>query len=268
MKIELVPIDDLSFHKAIQELPGIPEDLFHALLEDIHERGMSAPLVVDEKNCVIDIDSADRLRAALKLNVHEVPVVRRPNDEALATIIASIARRRNYSKSAVAYVLFPFFEPALVESRARRSRNLKNNHDSAQNALSRNSAEAIALGAGISRRLFFQAAEVHKLFKKHPRAKESIEPQILSGDLSLGYAINGIAGLVATKGKARDDSDQLELFKRGINSLRVRFSRWNELAPKWQHFVANEFAETIAEAPEEVQQRVLAALKNRKATAK
>jgi hypothetical protein len=265
MKIESVPILDVSFHPAIQQLPPAPEDLIQSLIVDLQDRSgpdwLMTPLVVDEKTRVIEVDSADRLKAALKLDFLEVPVIRRPNNEALATMIDSIARRRNYSKSAIAYVLFPFFEPALTEARERMKRC---RFGSTQNVLPSKTAEDIARKAGVSRALFFQAAEVHKLFKKHPHVREAIEPQILSGDLSLGYAINGIAGLVSTKGKDREQPELFDLFKRGVHALRVRFARWNQLSPKWQHFVANEFADAIADAPEEVQERVMQALRARK----
>jgi hypothetical protein len=272
-KIETVSPDSLRFHPFLQQLPSPDSELLTSISIDMAERGVDQPLLVDEKNRVLDIDSGDRLKAALQLELAEVPIVRAASADAATIIVQSLLQRRHYTKSALAYITFPFFQSMLEESRQRRIRYLKSEKgadasNSTQNVLFGASAEEVARQAGVSRVLFFQAAEVHKVFKKHPDAKEKFEPKILSGELNLGYAINGVAGMAATKGLAKGQSHQLDLFHRGIHALRTRFSKWNLLPQKCRLLVASEFAEAVAEAPEEVQQSVLAMLKARKGAAK
>jgi predicted RNA-binding protein with PUA-like domain len=114
--------------------------------------------------------------------------------------------------------------------------------------------------------LFFQAAEVHKLFKKHPHAKKQFEPQILSGDLCLGYAINGIAGLVSTAGTSRRDATQLELFERVFHAASVRFSsRWQNLSNRdQQKVIAQYVTEFLPSLPPELHQAYRRFLKSEK----
>lgn len=269
MITEIVDPDSLRLHPLLAQQPPPDSEILTSVTDDIAERGIDHPLIVDEKNRVMD--GRIRLRGALALELPEIEIVRRPSSEAATIIIQSLLQRRHFSKSALAYLTYPLFGSMLEESKARRVENLKRggaSPDSTQNVLSGRSAELVARQAGVSRALFFQAREVHKLFARHPEAKEKLEPQILAGDLCLGYAINGVVGLVSTKGKARNEENQLELFQRGIVSLRHRFTKWEQLAPKMRLLIANDFAEAIAEAPEEVQKAVRATLLVRKAAAR
>ena len=270
MTTEIVDPQSLRLHPLLKEQPAPGPELLESMTADAEERGIDQPLVVDEKNRVMD--GRVRLRAVLNLNLSEVEITRRSSSEAATIIVQSLLQRRHHSKSALAYLAYPLFEAMVVESRNRRVANLIPNAanvqvpqklDSTQTVLSSGSAEGIARNAGVSRVLFFQARDVHKLFAKNPEVKAQLEPKILNGELCLGYAINGGAGLVSTKGHSRNNPEQLELFTRGINALRVRFSRWDKLPEKSRVFVANEFAEAVANAPEEVQTRVLATLKSR-----
>lgn len=265
MKIELVDPASLSLHPLLKLMPAPDSELLTSVANDIAERGIDDALIVDEKNRVMS--GRVRLKAALAIELPEVPVRRASAADAATIIVQSLLQRQHFSKSALAYLAFPFFQSVLEESRRRRIENLRQGPDSAQNALSGRDAESVARSAGISRRLFFQAAEVHKLFKKNAQWKEQFEPKVLSGELSLGYAINGIAGQASTAGKSRGEVHQLELFGRTVSTLRIRFSKWDQIPAKNRGLIANEFAQAIADAPEEIQDRILATLKQtRKAT--
>lgn len=261
MTTEIVDPQSLRLHPLLKEMPApAAPELIESMEADIEERGIDLPIIVDEKNRVMD--GRIRWQIAVRTAMPEIVVIRRSSDEVATTIVQSLLQRRHYSKSALAYLAYPFFEKMVEESRQRGLAVLRSGGKrSAQNALRGNTAEEIARRADVSRRLFFQAAEVHKLFGKHANAKTLLEPQILAGDLCLGYAINGVAGLVSTQGKPRGADDQLELFKRGIQSLRTRWTKWNQLEPKMQTFVANEFAAAITEAPAEIQDRILSAIR-------
>jgi hypothetical protein len=270
MKIEIVDPSSLRLHPLLQQLPPADSELLTSIALDIEDCGVQTPLIVDEKGRVLDVDGRDKLTVAAQIDLAQVPIVRASSAEAATILVRSLLQRRHYSKSALAYLAFPFFEPMLTEARERQMRFLKQGDSrSTQNVLREKTSEGLARQAGVSRALFFQAAEVHKLFRKHPAAKAQLEPQILSGDLCLGYAINGVAGILSTRGKARGADDQLELFTRGINTLRIRFAKWDAIPANKRMFVANEFAEAIAEAPEEIRDRILAKLHaSRKAAAR
>lgn len=267
MKIENVDPQSLSIHPLLRQMPAPDSETLTSLANDIAERGIDDALIVDEKNRVMS--GRLRLKAALAIELPEVPIRRAASADAATIIVQSLLQRQHYSKSALAYLAFPFLAPMLEEARERQLGFLKQGDSrSAQNALRERTAEGIALGAGISRRLFFQAAEVHKLFKKDAQWKEQFEPKILSGELSLGYAINGIAGQASTAGKSRGEVHQLELFGRTVSTLRIRFSKWDQIPAKNRTFIANEFAQAMADAPDEIQDRVIAIINQRKAAAK
>ncbi len=266
MKIELVDPSSLSFHPLLKQLPAPDSELLTSVANDIAERGIDDALIVDEKNRVLS--GRVRLKAALAIELPEVPIRRASSADAATIIVQALLQRAHYSKSGLAYLSFPFFAQMLEESRRRRVENLKQGPDSTQNVLSGRSAEDLARQAGVSRALFFQAAAVHKAFKKNAQWKAQFEPKILSGELSLGYAINGIAGQESTAGKSRGEVHQLELFGRTVSTLRIRFSKWDQIPQKNRTFIANEFAQAIADAPDEIQDRILATLEQRKAAAK
>jgi hypothetical protein len=265
MKIEIVDPNSLRVHPVLKDLPAPDSELLTSLALDMEDRGVTAPLVVDEKGRVMDLDGRDKLAAALQIKLAELPIIRAASADAATIAVQSLLQRRHYSKSALAYLSFPFFETMLEEARARM---VSRRFGSPQNRLPGNTAEGIARQAGVSRALFFQAAEVHKLFKKHPHTREIFESKILDGELSLGYAINGIAGHTSTAGQSRGAEDQLELFGRTVATLKIRFAKWDQIPANKRTFIANEFAETLTEAPEEIQERVFKALKAQRASHK
>lgn len=261
MKHEVLSTDILHLHPALSAMPPAAEDLAAALLAEADEHGITSPLIVDEKNRVIDLDSADRLRAALQLNIETVPVARRQASEAIHVILTSLALRRHYTKSAIAYLAFPLFDAALEESRQRRHANLlQGKSPNGIKSHSGKTAEDLASNLGFDRKYFYQAREVHARFAKSAEHRALFEPQILSGEISLGYVINGIAGIDATRGKSRHDRSQLDLFRDGIKILRDRFARWEKLDAKSRVYLANEFAGAASDWPEEVQERTFKAL--------
>lgn len=270
MTTEIVDPQSLRVHPLLAAMPAPPPELLESMMVDVEERGIDEALLVDEKNRVMS--GRVRLRIALDLRLPEIVITRRSSNEAATIIVQSLLQRRHYSKSALAYLAFPLFESMFTEARERRLRYLRSEKgadasNSTQNVLLQgNTAEAVARQAGVSRALFFQARDLHKAFEKNPGAREQFEPKILSGELCLGYAINGVAGQAATAGQSRGTIHQLELFGRTVSTLRIRFAKWEMIPAKNRTFIANEFAEAIADAPEEIQERILKTLQaNRKA---
>lgn len=258
MTTEIIDPQSLRLHPLLKQMPVPPPELLESMTADIEERGVDDPLIVDEKNRVMG--GRIRLRIILNLNLPEVVIVRRSSSEAATIIVQSLLQRRHHSKSALAYLAFPLFEPMLAEARDRQLGFLrKGGSRSTQNVLLEKTAEGIARNAGVSRALFFQAAEVHKLFAKYPKAKEHFEPEILNGELCLGYAINGIAGLTSTAGKPRNDTPQLELFARATDTLVFRFLKLTTHEARVQ--AAKKFGSTVGDWPDEFRSEIARQLK-------
>lgn len=288
LKVEMVDTAELAVHPLAKKLPGWAKDdeRFVALVTDIRERGIQTPLRVDAENRILD--GREVWKAAKQLQLRTVPIVRETGDPA-TVILGGLVFRKHYTAGALAYVGFPLMETALKESRERRVRNVKNaekNPDSALSALS--NAEMLAERMGISRRLFFQARQLHELFEKSDRAlgdwdakhgkdgkdgknrpddlRARFEPAVLSGEMGLGAAIAGIGGLDATKGKPREDYGQLELFSEAWETLEKRFTYWNKFDEPTKNALAPKIRRIVKDMPPDLREQFAKALKEAQKT--
>src|SRR4051812_13417605 len=107
---------ELTVHPAAKLLLDWAKDdaRFDALIEDIRARGMDQALLIDGQDRVID--GRKKLRAAKQLQLREVPVIVRGDDEVLGIIVNSLVQRAHYTKSQLAYILAPILEDAFKES--------------------------------------------------------------------------------------------------------------------------------------------------------
>ena len=62
------------------------------------------------------MDGKVRLRIALDLQLPEIVIIRRLSSNAATIIVQSLLQRRHYSKSALAYLAYPFFEQTAIEA--------------------------------------------------------------------------------------------------------------------------------------------------------
>jgi hypothetical protein len=276
MKTETVPIESLSVHPLLAHVPEPDSELITAIARDLEDRGIIVPFIVDEKNRVMDIDGRDRLNAATQIELlGEVPVLRAAGADAATILVQSLLQRRHYSKSALAYVTFPFFAPMLDELRARRLRYFKSKKEadasiSPAAGLMTKSAEQLAIQVGVSRSLFFNAKQVHELLQKHPLLKEATELRICNGDLDLDGAIHSITGSTSTKGTQRQDATQLELFENAFHVTSVRFAtRWTKLSSRERdRVVAQYVTEFLPSLPPELHRAYQRFLRSNKSEAR
>lgn len=238
---------DLTVHPALRLVPdawGKEDPAFIALVEDVRARGFDQALQVDEEDRVID--GRGRLKAAKQLQIEEVPVRVRKQEEVFGIIVGSLVQRRHYTKGQLAYVTYPLMQHAFEESSRRRLENLKQ-HARTQAGLSPlapKTVDEMAEQIGIGRATFFQAKAVHEAFARDTgkyefevdgetrllTLKEYFEGRILDREepAGLGAVLAGIAGMKATKGKAKPQPKQMELFEAAFDAVKIRWERIRE----------------------------------------
>jgi hypothetical protein len=183
--------------------------------------------------------------------------------------------RRHLPKGALAYLSAPLFGAA-VESGRQRALNNLNHWPSRRHPIQSGVGKTVAQLAsemGFSADLYEQAVKVRKLFEStaiktwHEGTREVqatfrdwFEPKILSGEIGLGGVIQAIAGKESTEGKTPEKRDLVTLVRRGFNDLKTRFARWENIEPAARRELTVEIAKEAAQWPEDVRQRVLAAL--------
>ncbi len=251
---------DLGLHPVLKQIPdtwGKEDPCYIALVEDVRERGIDQPFIIDSENRIMD--GRRRHRAARQLQLAAVPCIVRPESEVFGIVLNSFLQRAHYNLGGRAYLTFPLMEPYFAEFRSRRLKNLHQhtlqkaqNHqkpqqtpESALSALSASSVEELADQIGIGRRLYFQAQEVHKLFHKHTDKRDLIdtqgklhrqltfrefyEPRILRADdpYGLGAVIAGIKSSLINNGRDKAKvAPALTLFGKGWHAVGNRMRYW------------------------------------------
>jgi hypothetical protein len=268
---------ELTVHALAKRLPAWPKEdqRFIALVEDIRERGISQPIVVDAENRILD--GREAWKAAKQLQLKTVPIVR-TNDDPATVIVMGLALRKHYTKGALAYVVFPLLKPAFEGCRARSLANLKKGSVPTLTQSTSGKIEDFCEFLGFDRKLYYQAKEAHELFEKadkavadfeakHGSKAESIdlrahwEPRLLNGDLGLGAMLAGMAGQEATKGKAREDSGQLSLFVDWVHETEVRFAKWDKLNDQEKNHLAPKIRGMVRAMPADLRKEFAKALK-------
>jgi len=285
-QVEIRFTADLTVHpdkKLIPDEWGNDDVRFKALVEDIRERGIDQPLLIDGENRILD--GRRRWRAAKRLQLGVVPVIVREAGDVYGVIVSGLVQRGHYTQSQLAYLTYPLMARVFDESRRRRLQNLRHfqgSLDSAGAALSRKSVEDEAQHIGISRRIFFDAQKVHLEFGKHNKKrdltdqdgntvhgvtfKEFYEPLILREEkpYGLGAVIAGIAGSLSTSGKAKRNPAQLELFSDAFDTLTKRFDYWHKFDADEKATLKPVICGAIAAMPQDLCDEIESALRARK----
>jgi hypothetical protein len=276
---------ELTIHPLAKKLPswGKNDERFISLVEDIREHGILVPLRVDAENRILD--GREVWKAAKQLQLKTVPIVHDDRDPA-TVILGAIINRKHYTKGALAYAVFPVLQPAYEAARKRQLENLKKGSARASIQSTTGNIEAFCEFLGFKRDLFFQAKQLHELFAasdkalaewdlKHPEPPKGgttsagrpedlravFEPKVLNGDIGLGAAIAGIAGMDATKGKAREEYGQLSLFDDWIEKSEVRFSKWEKLREDEKRAIGQKIRGMVKAMPEDLRLQFAKAIK-------
>jgi hypothetical protein len=267
---------ELTVHPLAKRLPRWEKNdqRFIALVEDIRERGIQAPLRVDAENRILD--GVETWKAAKQLQLKEVPIARTSDDPA-TVIVIGLALRKHYSKGALAYVCYPLLKPAHEAAQRRRIDVLKKGSAPSSIQSTTGKIEDFCEFLGFGRDLFFQAKAAQEVFEKsdkavaewqakHPEAPKGMalgtsidlrahwEPKLLNGEIGLGPMLAGIAGQDATKGKQREDSGQLSLFTDWLHETEVRFQKWQRLQESEKRHVGLKIRELVKAMPEDLRE--------------
>ena len=262
---------DLTVHPDSKKMPEMPNDSeeFLALVDDIADRGIDQPLLIDKQNRIVD--GKNRWRAARRLQLKLVPTILVPDTDVASIIIGTLLNRRHYSKGARAYLAYPLMQKAWEEAVKRKQECLKRGGSTLSALRDTKTVEELAESIGIGRTLFIQARDVHEAFEKKPKLREQFESDILTGETGLGAVKAGIAGQEKTKDKPRNQEDQFELFTSAWDTLNTRFKYWRKFDEEEKTEAIEKLQKTIKAMPPELRgelKKTLAAIeKEEKANA-
>ncbi len=263
----------LTEHPLLAALPVFDERApeFVALQASIADAGVDVPILVDERDRILD--GRNRARACRALG-RAVPALRRRSEEASEIALRSLINRRHLPKGALAYLAVPLFAEAVEAGRARRLANLKEgvSRNPIQSGIGK-TVEQLAADLGFSPDLHEQAVKVRKLFESPKKRewhdgrqvvqmtlREWFEPRLLSGEIGLGGILQAVAGKDSTEGQPAAKRALPVLIRRGFSDLSTRFARWETLPPAERRTLARDVAKEATEWPEDVRNEVLAQL--------
>lgn len=261
------PINELLPHPLASRLPQFNknDERFIALLEDMRDRGIDSPLLIDSRNQVVS--DLDVLTAARRLELHEVPCVLIDDLDVTSTILGNLVHRKHYSKSALAYLAYPLMEAARQENLNRRLKNLKNSpfsRKSAERTIG-NELEDFAESLGFGRTTFFLAKEINKYFESPKKyewndepgkmltLKEYFEPRILRMEdaMGLGAVKRGIGCKLSPSADKQSKTPQLELFTASFGTIFNRYDYFVAADERGQRAALATIRSEIAELPPE-----------------
>ncbi len=127
--IEMRDPKELKVHPDVKAVPGLARDEYEALMADITDSGIQHPLTVDRGGQVLD--GRHRLRAALELDLEQVPVfVEEEVASPILYALRSALKQRNLSKSGKVLTLFLAHPDLHRNGVSKRSANLKKGPES------------------------------------------------------------------------------------------------------------------------------------------
>ena len=243
----------LRVHPVTKTLHDLADDdaRFLTIVVSMERTGFATdkPITITEHGLILD--GRHRWRAAKRLQLKRIPCVVRSETEAATIILDSIACRKHYTKSAVAFECYPLVKSAHEEARSRRLENLRKGQQ-IPDVVSRdigNRVTDFSESIGICRDLFSKAAQVHALFAKDPAYASQMLPRIfgepVGGEhadarpVGLGAVLAGYKGKQVDKGGPPDDAKrQLELFTKTVEDGITRWDYWKGLSDhdKAQHW--------------------------------
>jgi hypothetical protein len=233
---------ELSLHPLARQIPEWETDdpRFGALVEDIRERGLDKPLLIDREDRIVDGKMCWRAAKRLQLTELECRIV--PDEQIAGTVVNSLLQRRHCTKGQLAYLVHPFLDIALDERKRNRLANLRKSPMFPE-------PDSIGFGRtikgfvrelGFSEDTFEQAARVHEAFKNPKKfewnderrpltLKEYYEPRILAADdaAGLGAVLAGIGAKLSPETTNQHKSGQLELFSEALATFKTRWGYWS-----------------------------------------
>ncbi len=267
--MKTAPASKFTIHPALASVPTLPDliagiegkrrvarehcerlealrENWGGILASIKGAGVIEPVKVIEGTLEV-VDGRHRILAAQAAKV-AVPYVEVPEVTAEAIIVESVAGRRHWTKSMLAYLA------ATNHPTPPEGRPAKNSAKSAE------FLSAADLGAryGVSARMVEAARELVGKFSKSKRLREKWEPQIWLG-LSLGGIKAGMEGDRSTGGRERRPSS-FDSAQRAVRSLGSRLGAFGDWTEEHRDLFVAEFGEMARELPPEAVTAIRAAI--------
>lgn len=251
----------LHVHPELRALPELSEEELKHVRAGMQRAGLNQPLLIDDKNRILDDHSRTLWVCAKAWALKSVLVTVRATEDVHILIIQGLAHRRHLTKSAIAYLAVPHLQPAFEAAHRKHLESLRKGQQIpvvSSETTGVKSGDELAEELGIGRNLLFEARKVRKAFEDKKKysftvaggpkdgevvectLREWFEPKILRSPiggeheanrpLGLGGVMAGIAGLAATKDVSRQDRGQLELFTKNVLGLSYKY--WSKLSEK------------------------------------
>jgi hypothetical protein len=267
----------LAIHPLAEMAPNwsVTDDRFKALDRDIEERGQENPVIICQRNGVdLVCDGRKRVAIAVRRQRTEINCLVVAEEQVPRLLVRNLMLRDHFTKSARAYLAYPLLEIHWKSKIDANRENLQKGQQIPEVGSSDfgKTVEEMAAHFGIERSLMFYARKVHQLFEKDAEFKAQMEPRILAESfggehekfrpVGLGAVIAGYAGRDTTKGRAKNDRGQLDLFERGIGAMDVRWTYWKDFDAEEKAKAREAIRETVFRMPADLRAEWVRAIKD------
>lgn len=261
------PTEKFRRHPALAGVPLKPEteDDFQYLDKSIAAEGVREPLTVIEspEGGLLIVDGLHRFAFAEKHGLAELPYRLASQEEATEAVCTGM-KRIAWTKSAIAYRLWPLFADRVVGSGGdRRSKEVKRDRKSNPNQLGfEKTMEQIAVAMGVCIPLAEAARDAHLIFAKRPALRAEFEGKILSGELAVSRVPGAVAGKIEYEetGKRKaprylyvnPKGEAVGIMPTALVGMKNGFKTWDKLPVEARAAFRIQFIEFLASLPEDV----------------
>lgn len=215
-----------------------------AWVQDIKTNGVMVPVQFYREDGKIYIsDGRNRHDGAVEAGISELPGEEITKAQAEARVLGLLAHKKHATQGAKAYAALLQYPYLASGKPGRKGKNISRN-DCGISTL-----DALGPVVGVSLRTMEDAAETMRYLATRKATRETLEPLILAGVVSLGAARAGGGGGAATSGKTRPDPtfDTAETGGRAFwHTLRC-IDAWPE--EDWRN-MEDEVTQRLADLPE------------------
>lgn len=276
-KIELRPLAGLRPHPATKHLYTLTADhpVRAALADSMRAHGYDPdkPLTITADGHIVD--GRHRFAAAKAAGLDHVPCVVISDDRVQSAILDSIAARKHFTKSALAFEIWPILKPAVEEARRGAANKILRKSLSDSSPTQSETCQTIpelAFRYGISQDLLTMAEKVHEAFRADPAFAAEYLPKLYAcytadehADASTrAVGLGGIIkawgyhqAIIQHPGKARggrpeEEAAQMQLFTRTVSSdFRNRWEYWQAASDESKAEVIQAIRKAAAQTPQD-----------------
>ncbi len=253
---------ELRLHKLQAHIPAPDKKSSEwvAFIDSIHAGGILHPLLITKDGQIMD--GGWRWRAAMQLEMAEVPCLVREEAEAAVIITESLLHRKQMTRGAAVYLALSLVKDFVESAESRRRSNLMRGHKTREIPLkSPNGSDCrsetiaeICQRWGVSEKTYREAVDVQKIFASNSEFKKEWEPKLLRGDASLWNVKSAFGGSNADQSKRNDgvEQKQMEFWTSAFKPICQRVSFWKKLNGEKREVVLQQWREDAADLPQDL----------------